>query len=116
MLGMLPPKVKDHQVLLDALIGHLDSKGVFTGLTVKDCADPNIPVERVVKLEINRVIEDSKGMPNPLCCKVCPANTGVCPVCQVKGFKPHKRPCYIGAVTHLFERYTYTYSVYVHLC
>ncbi len=105
MLGMFPPKIKNHQVLLDALLGHLQSRDLFSGITVHDCADPDNPVDRLVKLEIDRIVEDTKGLPNPTCCCVCPTHIGVCPICRVVGSKIHNRPCYVGAVTYLYERY-----------
>ena len=107
---MLPPKVKNYQVLNGAVLEHLADRGVFSGIGVEDHLDPNDVVKRQVKIAINRIVEDSKGLPNPTCCKTCPAAVGTCPFCKIRGVTVFKRPCYIGAVTHLLSRCV------VHVC
>ena len=101
---MLPPKVADHQVLYQAVLDHLDENGdVFSGFEIEDAAADG--EKRIIKLFVDRVVEDTKGLPNPTCCKVCPAKVGMCPFCTIKGLKFHNRPSYIGAITHLYSRY-----------
>lgn len=107
---MLPPKVKNHQVLYQAILDHLEENGsAFSGFTVEDAyLKGEASMERIIKLFIDRIVEDTKGLPNPTCCSVCPAKVGMCPFCEVRGVKVNKRPCYIGAITHLYTRYSYT--------
>jgi hypothetical protein len=105
LLGLFPSKPKNHQVLYDAVLRHLSDRGVFTGISVEDAALDGSP-ERTVKLFIHQILEDSKGVPHPICSKVCPAKCGMCPLCTVQGMMIKKRPCYIGAATRLYKRYT----------
>jgi hypothetical protein len=105
LLGLFPAKPKDHQVMYDAVLRHLDGRGMFTGFDVEDAAVTDECKTRTLKLAIHNLLEDSKGVPHPICCKVCPASNGMCPLCKVKGMKVFNRPCYLGAATRLYERY-----------
>ena len=40
LLGMLPPKIKNIQVLYQAIMDTLHKRGLLTGLTVEDATDP----------------------------------------------------------------------------
>ena len=104
LLGMFPPKVKNYKVLYLALLEHLEKSKLFSGFTVEDHAEEKIQ-ERTINAGICRVVEDSRGLPNPTCCKSCPARVGTCPCCTIRGTKVFDRPCYIGAITYLYDRY-----------
>ena len=104
-MGLFPSKPKDHQVLYDAVLRHQADRGMFTGFEVEDAAVEEECKTRTMKIAIHNLLEDSKGVPNPTCSKVCPATNGMCPCCRVKGMKVFKRPCYLGAATRLYGRY-----------
>ena len=91
-------------MLYDAVLRHQADRGMFTGFDVEDAGVEDERKTRTLKLAIHNLLEDSKGVPNPVCCKVCPATNGMCPLCRVKGMKVFKRPCYLGATTRLYGR------------
>ena len=112
LLGVLPPKVQNHQVLFGALLDHLNKNGLFSGIQVEDSAGPEIHVvTRTIKLFVNGIVEDTRGLPNPVCCKQSPAHVGTCPWCTLPGITIGGKPCYIGAVTHLYRRYIFYLDV-----
>jgi hypothetical protein len=97
--------------MYDALLTFLRGRGLFDGITVEDAAaEQNEPKERSVKLFMNNILEDTKGLPHPVCNSFCPANIGMCPLCTTRGLQVFKRPCYLGAVTRLYRR---CYCLYV---
>ena len=109
LLAVFPPKVQNHQVLYDAVFNHLETTSkAFSGFAVED-AHSNM--RRIVKLLIDRIVEDSKGLPNPTCCKVCPAKVGMCPFCTQRSVHTNGKACYIGAITRLYRRFSLSLSL-----
>jgi hypothetical protein len=113
LLGMFPENPKNHQVMYDAVLHHLQQRCVFSGVPIEDSfAKGAEPKKRKVAVMVNSILEDTKGLPLPICSKQCPANCGMCPICTVPGLQVFNRPCYIGAVTRLYRRYDYRHTTY----
>lgn len=116
--GMVPPKVGNFKAiyhhLLRSLITRLDPElgepgrqdinGVLPGgIEVRDA---HAQRERVIQLAIVRMVEDNKGLPHVLCNKDTGSYVGVCPFCQVFGYRFHGATRYPSAVCCLPSRHS----------
>ena len=132
LLGVLPPSVKNYNVLYGAILKHIRSSGLpmdefkqeycenIYPLCSFNAMDHSFnPAKRVVKhLAINNVLEDTRGVPNPTCSKQCPAVKGMCCKCDVCGVydKNRKTTTYIGSVRCLGNRYMPTFIYLIRMC
>ena len=100
----MPPHVLNFPVLYKAILDRCCGE-----YEVVDRSDPSAPVTVTKNVEINRIIEDTRGIPHPLCSKQSPAHVGMCPWCSVEaipcypsqGSNGKTRVGYANAVTHL---------------
>jgi hypothetical protein len=121
LLGVFPPKVQDYDCLYTKVLEFC------TPLceVVDHATSP--PVNRTVGLDINRIIEDSRGdhdcfifstnyvkqthdlhlgLPKPCGCKSAPAKNGACPLCEIKAVRccKKKKSAYMAATASLGAR------------
>ena len=120
LLGVLPPKVQNYNVLYGAVLKHIRSTGLpvdtfkqeycekvspLCSFRAEDhaCTPPQLVTKHIV---INSVLEDTRGLPNPTCSKQSPAVHGACCKCDVCGVYDKNRgtTTYIGAVRCLGNR------------
>jgi hypothetical protein len=119
LLAVLPPKVRDYKVLYGAMLQYQRTKGLFPEIEGKadPCTDSvpcspqvevndhaeDVAVTRMVRGCINHILEDSRGLCKPICCKSAPAENGMCPFCKVVSVrcKNNKSAAYVCAITHL---------------
>jgi hypothetical protein len=81
-----------------------DAKAVSPQVTIEDHAEElKESITRDVRGCINHILEDSRGVAKPCCCKTAPAINGMCPKCRVQAVrcKGNKSSAYINAVTRL---------------
>jgi hypothetical protein len=96
--------------LLEAKIDtsqHKEQSFPFMCVPVTDQAEVDeAKKERDVLLMISHIVEDTRGVPNPTCCKQAPSVVGVDPTCNQRGVtnKTLKTTVYPGAVRHLGQR------------
>ena len=99
-----------------------DAKAVTPQVTIEDHAQElEQPITRNLRGCINHILEDSRGMAKPCCCKTAPAHVGMFPKCRVQAVrcKGNKSSAYINAVTRLtsVDGYVvYISIVHVFLC
>jgi hypothetical protein len=124
LLGVLPPKVQSYNTLYGGILKHIRSTGapvdepiheystkVFPLCSFKAVDHAEHPPTQVTKhLVINTIVEDTRGLPNPVCSKQAPAVNGACCHCDVCGVydKDKCTTTYIGAVRFLGNRFELT--------
>jgi hypothetical protein len=106
LLAVLPPKVLNYNVLYREVLTRTQGKVEVLDHSVTPA------VCRTIDVGITRIIEDTRGLPKPVCNKQSPAIIGMCPFCKVKGVPCYstvgkQRTAYLCAATMLGTRYIY---------
>lgn len=98
LLGVMPPKIRNYKVMFQFLLRQLQPALRGPGILVRDSS---IDKDIMLKIEIVAIVEDSRGLKNPLCCKQSPAIVGGCPYCAVVGLRGCGTTAYVSAISSL---------------
>jgi hypothetical protein len=100
LCAVMPNQLKDYSALLEYMLSQWTH--MFEGNEGIDVWDAHTQENITVWIRLVFMVEDSKGLPHPLCCKGVGSIIGGCPYCTIEGVAGSSGSrCYPCAITHL---------------